>query len=235
MKCGRHFFCRRSPDNDPKSFVTTSLMLENVAALAYIKDKVRHPYPYISTLRLIILHRHLSSSSLYLRRRIVAHELRKRRASGLKPVEHSIRGKLSLPPFPPLLTPHPYRPLSSFNEPNTHPHIPLHPTLSHISLRLPTTKHRYALNTFRGHQTHIRHRHSRLTKQRDNSPCEYPEWRSLLLRLRERESRRRRCRAICHADRGAAYVSKDMSNSRMDDASTVARPAFVVFPFGGDA
>ncbi|EDR01539.1 uncharacterized protein LACBIDRAFT_310865 [Laccaria bicolor S238N-H82] len=42
------------------------------------------------------------------------------------------------------------------------------------------------------------------------------------------------------ADRGAVYVlvvrgSKDMSNLRMDDASTVAGPAFVVFPFGGDA
>lgn len=29
--------------------------------------------------------------------------------------------------------------------------------------------------------------------------------------------------------------SKDMSNLRMDDASTVARPAFVVFPIGGNA
>lgn len=42
------------------------------------------------------------------------------------------------------------------------------------------------------------------------------------------------------ADRGAVYVlvvrgSKDMSNLRMDDASTEAGPAFVVFPFGGDA
>ena len=42
------------------------------------------------------------------------------------------------------------------------------------------------------------------------------------------------------ADRGAVYVlvvrgSKDMSNLRIDDASTVAGPAFVVFPFGGDA
>ena len=148
-------------------------MLENVAAsaynaaLAYIKDKVRHSFPYISTLRLIITP-HFTQAYLAAAASIFGVESRQASfVSGVPLASNPWNTAYEVSFFPSFLS-LPCSPLThtdpSFNEPNTHPHIPLHPTMSRLQRRppprlspsLPTTKRRHAPDPLPTHRPYLR-------------------------------------------------------------------------------